>query len=145
MMFFIWLLIIGTFLTGGCLFGLVSYSWVAIVGVVLLDVGVFCSCDIYDKKCKMIANMQDKLNKLESLRIVNNAPPHAPKCELKYCPPGLFICDSGSLGFKSEYGEPYVVESGEVFWGGAKSREERDHLVVTPLNCATITDIKKIQ
>lgn len=66
---------------------------------------------------------------------------------LNECPEGLFWFE-GILGFKSEYctqpghGAPlqcdaYVVASGEYFWGGAKSVEERGSLVVRPLHYET--------
>lgn len=58
-------------------------------------------------------------------------------CTLAECPPGLFLF-GGCLGFRSEYGtDAYVVSSGEAFWGGAKTKEERDALMVTPVE---ITD-----
>ena len=59
-------------------------------------------------------------------------------CRLDECPPGLFI-SGNCLGFKSEYRndngscEAFVVASGEFFWGGAKSNDERDALLVTPV------------
>lgn len=59
-------------------------------------------------------------------------------CRLDECPPGLFLYGD-CLGFKSEYrgesGTPdaYVVASGEFFWGGAKTREDRDGLPVIPV------------
>jgi len=55
-------------------------------------------------------------------------------CELWECPPGLFLSGDDCLGFKTEYGEMevFVVESGEVFWGGGKTEEERRHLMVIP-------------
>lgn len=69
------------------------------------------------------------------------------------CPPGLFLFN-GTLAFKTEYGasigkdvgggkvewtvthwpEAYVVASGEFFWGGAKSHEERAKLLVEPVD-----------
>jgi len=78
---------------------------------------------------------------------------------LAECPPGLFEF-GGSLGFKTEYGmtlvdenganmpgdqvrwkvtswpDAYCLESGEVFWGGTKTHEERAKLLVRP---ATLT------
>ncbi len=63
-------------------------------------------------------------------------------CRLDECPPGLFLAGD-CLGFKSEYRnekgtcEAYVVASGEFFWGGAKSAEDREALLVTPVE---ITD-----
>ncbi|MDR5801148.1 hypothetical protein [Caballeronia sp. LZ001] len=56
-------------------------------------------------------------------------------CSLQDCPPGFFLFN-GLLCLKSEYGGANVeayVESGEYFWGGAKSKEERDALIVTPV------------
>lgn len=64
------------------------------------------------------------------------------RTRLRNCPPGLFVFD-GTLCFKSEYstnenaiagegGDAYVVESGEYFWGGAKSKADRGNLMVTP-------------
>jgi len=59
-------------------------------------------------------------------------------CRLDQCPPGLFIAGD-CLGFKSEYRnekgtcEAYVVASGEFFWGGAKTAEDREALIVTPV------------
>jgi hypothetical protein len=74
------------------------------------------------------------------------------------CPPGLFLFE-GSLGFKTEYGaitgkdigngkvewimtggsDVYCVSSGEVFCGPAKTHEERENLLVTPVN---VEDLK---
>lgn len=59
-------------------------------------------------------------------------------CTLAQCPPGLFLFGN-CLGFKSEYRsdaghiEAFVVASGEYFWGGAKSSEEREGLMVHPV------------
>lgn len=61
------------------------------------------------------------------------------------CPPGLFLFRGDgyeSLGFKSEYktetssswqSDAYCVDSGEYFWGGAKSGAEREQLMVIPM------------
>lgn len=61
---------------------------------------------------------------------------------LNECPPGLFLFGE-IIGFKSEYStinsrnevqcDAYCVESGEYFWGGAKSAAERGNLLVQPL------------
>lgn len=74
---------------------------------------------------------------------------------LAACPPGLFAFN-GNIGFKSEYGsmetvgpvnipgdqvrwrvgngpDAYVADSGEYFWGGAKTKADRDTLIVRPL------------
>lgn len=54
-------------------------------------------------------------------------------------PVGLFLFDD-TLCMKTEYSSPgcgceaYIVSSGEMFWGGAKSKEERQNLDVTPVN-----------
>lgn len=78
-----------------------------------------------------------------------------PTCTLEECPPGLFLF-GGELCFKSEYRalepiEPlnvpghmirwamgnfpdaYCVDSGEIFWGGAASKQERVNLIVQPV------------
>lgn len=57
-------------------------------------------------------------------------------------PVGLFEYD-GTLALKTEYSikgqdgvatpECYIVESGELFWGGVSSTEERNNLDVMPL------------
>lgn len=60
---------------------------------------------------------------------------------LDQCPPGLFIFGN-CLGFKSEYAttdgrpEAFVVASGEFFQGGAASSDERNALMVTPVEIA---------
>lgn len=74
---------------------------------------------------------------------------------LAECPPGPFLFN-GRLGFKTEYGametvgptdvpgpalrwtvgnrpDAYCMDSGEYFWGGTSSKEERDALLVTPV------------
>src|SRR5882724_12524733 len=63
---------------------------------------------------------------------------------LEQAKPGLFLFESQSpayksLGFKSEYRtenshiEAFVLSSGEAFWGGAKTQEERAQLPVREL------------
>jgi hypothetical protein len=83
---------------------------------------------------------------------------------LAECPPGPFLFD-GSLGFKTEYGmtlvdengadmpgdqirwqvtswpDAYCMESGEVFWGGAKSHEERARLLVEPVDVTAASEM----
>ena len=64
-------------------------------------------------------------------------------CTLVDCPPGLFLFD-GTLGFKTEYSmefrqlgdypQAFVVASGEVFWGGVHTHEERCNLMVQPVS-----------
>jgi hypothetical protein len=66
------------------------------------------------------------------------------ECTLWDCPPGFFLFEN-SIHFKSEYstdkGEPeaYCGNSGEFFWGGAKSHIERRALKVTPLEQVPFT------
>lgn len=60
------------------------------------------------------------------------------------CPPGLFLFEGNHsgrprLGFKNDYGEYFVVASGEVFWGGAKSTQERAALLVRPIDADAMT------
>lgn len=59
--------------------------------------------------------------------------PNGWPCELQSCPAGLFLFGE-TLGFKSEYNlePPYVVESGEVFWGGTNNDMDRALLIVQP-------------
>lgn len=81
---------------------------------------------------------------------------------LAECPPGPFRFDGKHLGFKTEYGmarvdenganmpgdrvrwvisnlpDAYVMESGETFWGGAKTHEERSALLVEPIDPAML-------
>ena len=53
-------------------------------------------------------------------------------------PVGLFLFED-TLCLMTEYSnegcgrEAYIVSSGETFWGGAKSKEERANLDVTPV------------
>jgi hypothetical protein len=76
---------------------------------------------------------------------------------LAACPPGPFLFE-GRLGFKTEYGmalgrdmgggkveweithypEAFCMDSGEVFWGGAKDHESRARLMVTPVDVAPL-------
>lgn len=70
-------------------------------------------------------------------------------CRLDQCPPGLLLF-GGCLVFKSEYrgseGTPdaYVVASGEFFWGGAKTRKERDALMVTPVEVVDASALRLV-
>ena len=66
-------------------------------------------------------------------------------CTLAECPPGLFIFDAAdyqTLGFKSEYGvdNPYIIDGGEVFWGGVNTKEARGKLPVQPCQAVWIDD-----
>jgi hypothetical protein len=68
---------------------------------------------------------------------------------LKECPVGLFeFC--GTLCLMTEYSGPseggwnrdaYVVESGEYFWGNATTAEERDALLVRPIDRVTLRKV----
>lgn len=90
---------------------------------------------------------------------------------LAQCPPGPFVFEMDGrqvLGFKTEYGsmetvgpvdvpgsqirwrvgrwpDAYVMESGEVFWGGTKTQEERAALLVRPCDVrATPADAEPV-
>lgn len=57
-------------------------------------------------------------------------------------PVGLFLYD-GEMCLKTEYIadwgiEAYIVSSGEAFWGGAKTTEERRYLEVTPIEAEPV-------
>ena len=75
---------------------------------------------------------------------------------LAECPPGLFLWN-GTLGFKSEYGamEPddatngkhwkvgnradaYCADSGEYFWGGTSTHDDRAKVLVYPIDAGTV-------
>jgi hypothetical protein len=81
---------------------------------------------------------------------------------LAECPPGVFEFE-GSLGFKTEYGatlpvpphdvpgsqvkwqvthwpEAYCLESGEAFWGGTKTQEDKAQLLVRPMDEMAIVE-----
>lgn len=61
--------------------------------------------------------------------------PHGWCCTLDECPPGVFYFRD-SFGFKDEYsgeGDVYCLLSGEIFWGGTHSKEERGKLIVQPV------------
>lgn len=53
------------------------------------------------------------------------------------CPPGLFTTDGEDLFLKTAYGggnvEAYNCAGGGYFTGGVETIEERNNLVVTPL------------
>ena len=67
-------------------------------------------------------------------------------------PVGLFDID-GVLVLKTEYStqhedgaitpDCYIVDSGEYFWGGVDSVEERNNLMVTPIDMPTLTPPNK--
>lgn len=63
---------------------------------------------------------------------------------LHECPPGIFCAvgrdgpDPSCLGFKTEYHQDdgataaYVLASGETWWGGATTKEQREAQLVMP-------------
>lgn len=56
-------------------------------------------------------------------------------CTLAECPPGHFVHED-ALCFKSEYNVSKIeafCESGEYFCGGTSTKEERDKLIVQPV------------
>lgn len=68
----------------------------------------------------------------------------AEEVTLAECPVGLFMF-KGLLCMKTEYetvnrvsscsqSDAYIVSSGEYFWGGAQSAEERQDLMVQPID-----------
>lgn len=72
------------------------------------------------------------------------------------CPPGLFFWN-GTLGFKSDYGmmersipegktwtvgkrpDAYCADTGEIFWGGTQTHEERSEVLVYPVDAAALS------
>jgi hypothetical protein len=65
---------------------------------------------------------------MKHLVIVPNGWP----CRLDVCPPGPFTFHD-DLCWKTEYGQDEAYcESGEVFWGGVHTKEERCALIVQP-------------
>lgn len=61
---------------------------------------------------------------------------------LRDCPIGLFIKDQ-TLCVKTEYGnQAYIISSGEVFWGGAKSKEEIGDVLVLPIQDRTLEHLE---
>ena len=57
-------------------------------------------------------------------------------------PVGLFLWN-GEMCLKTEYiagwgVEAFIVSSGETFWGGAKTSEERNNLDVTPIEAEPV-------
>lgn len=54
--------------------------------------------------------------------------PDTEMCYSEY-PHGLFIYGN-TLCFKDEYNDSYIISSGEAFWGGTKTKDERDKLII---------------
>lgn len=65
--------------------------------------------------------------------------------KLKDAPIGLFISKNKTLCVKTEYGndDTYIVCSGEVFWGGAKTKEERVELLVLPISDKVVQRLER--
>lgn len=63
--------------------------------------------------------------------------PNGWPCQLQSCPPGLFVFN-GTLCFRAEFSvrEPFVVETGKVFWGGTSTDIDRACLIVQPCKVA---------
>lgn len=84
------------------------------------------------------------------------------KVTLHECPPGPFLFE-GALGFKTEYcameaigpvnvpgsqvrwrvgkwPDAYCMDSGEVFWGGTTTHEDRAALLVEPVDVRAILE-----
>lgn len=59
--------------------------------------------------------------------------PQEKSISLKDVPVGLFIYNN-ILCFANEYGEYFIVDSGEVFWGGTNNKEDRAKLQVYPVD-----------
>ena len=58
-------------------------------------------------------------------------------------PVGLFMSKEGEMCLKTEYiadwgVEAYIVSSGETYWGGVKTAEERNNLEVTPIDAVPV-------
>ena len=70
-------------------------------------------------------------------------------CRLDECKPGPFTYHD-TVGFKTEYVrteeefkgdiEVYVLDSGEMFWGGVTDRKERSALIVQPCVCLWVIE-----
>jgi len=60
-------------------------------------------------------------------------------CSYEDCPPGLFMVD-GTLCCKTEYSDqsPFVCESGEIFWGGTDTTDDRNALEVQPVRVISV-------
>jgi hypothetical protein len=56
-------------------------------------------------------------------------------CKLGECLPGHFVFKD-RLCFKDQYGSEgnSYNEAGEIFWGGVSSEDERQELIVQPVN-----------
>ena len=63
--------------------------------------------------------------------------------KLEDCPIGLFIKDD-TLCVKTEYGnDAYVVCSGEFFWGGTATQDERNKVMVLPISDKVVQKLEK--
>jgi hypothetical protein len=57
--------------------------------------------------------------------------PYGWRKSLGECPVGVFEFN-GHFGFKSQYGDCFCLDSGEMFWAGCHSVEDRNNLPVQP-------------
>lgn len=59
------------------------------------------------------------------------------------CPIGLFIKDD-TLCVKTEYGnDAYIVCSGEYFWGGTATEDERNEVMVLPISDKVVQKLER--
>lgn len=64
-------------------------------------------------------------------------------CKLGEMEPGLFLFE-GTFGLKADYANEYFIcDGGSAFWGGTSSNEERDQLIVTPVEIVQVPDFDK--
>lgn len=56
-------------------------------------------------------------------------------CKFAECRPGYFLFME-ALCLKTEYGDDAYCESGEAFWGGVSSKEDRAGVIVQPVYAA---------
>lgn len=71
--------------------------------------------------------------RLDVNKITNRDDLYLKPCSLSDCPPGLFVFN-GSVCFKSDYmNDVFCLNTGEFFWGGVTTNEERYGLIVTPI------------
>jgi hypothetical protein len=53
-------------------------------------------------------------------------------CAVSELASGFFVYN-GALCLKTAYGEDAYCESGEAFWGGVNSKEQREKLLIQPV------------
>lgn len=107
--------------TAVALYGVVIWGQWAALGVAFS--ALFISA-ILKLSFRMIAK---KENPMFTLSLKIGAP-----CTVGECEPGFFLFGE-TLCYKNEYDESFIVSSGEMFWGGAHTKEAINDLMVTPL------------